>query len=269
MIQMGKRGVREAAIGATAAQKLAHRNTHLRMLGVVLIQCKRAQCFERYRDQRIGFSAFAFANAVSFRVDVILMADSVVAGKCARERAFVHGESAHNISGKIVAAEYCDANLVFKAFSRDAAASERAAPSTPAVALHPVARRRIARAALHCWCPRGGAGVHEGHVVHQHIHFSDQKLRILEDGRCSAASIVVRTMGKPALGSILAAALLPIFAHFGLQRTAGCARVGGPWCGTGWRLVCVRRWQHRGTDGQAVANPARYGRSVRCTRARA
>ena len=53
---------------------------------------------------------------------MILMADSAVAGKCARERAFVHGESAHNIIGKIVAAEYCDANLVFKAFSRDAAA---------------------------------------------------------------------------------------------------------------------------------------------------
>ena len=47
MIQMGKRGVREAAIGATAAQKLAHRNTHLRMIGIVLIQCKRAQCFEQ------------------------------------------------------------------------------------------------------------------------------------------------------------------------------------------------------------------------------
>ena len=45
MTQMGERGVREAAIGATAAQKLEHRNTHLRM--IVLIQCKRAQCFEQ------------------------------------------------------------------------------------------------------------------------------------------------------------------------------------------------------------------------------
>jgi len=118
---------------------------------------------------------------------VILTADSAVAGKCARERAFVHGESAHNIIGKIVAAEYCDANLVFKAFSRDAAASERAAPSTPAVALHPVARRRIARAALHCWCPRGGAEVH---IIHQYCDANLSRFPPPFDGRCSAASIV-------------------------------------------------------------------------------